>query len=312
MRGKWVKGFVTATVLLVASTTPAYAAWTPATTTLATSSAYPGVQVEVVPVTGYTGGSAGVWLQTSRYLQGAMDVAAQVAWNATGWSISGITAPKTGEVYYQVVAVKINGVVYGSPISTGTWVTANATGYTDQPAPKNPPTQPTSTSTTSTSTTVTTQSAPAAIITTNGDGTYAVDNVPPPSSKGTWVNITNGSGQVIGRQEVVPPTSAGGAIQADVGGTYKVIPGSDCVAPDVIAHEVIPGTGTTESVCVIPQTPSETTAQIEQQQAHAIPPFVGTDGQYCAGGIRNGRLIPSNIAYGAGNTQANIAAWCTA
>lgn len=273
---------ITAAAML-AGAVPASAAssanWTPAS--VATTAPSSGVQMEVVPVTGYTGGTAGVWLQSSSYMTGAMDVAAGVPWDATGWSVNGISTPSKGSVYYQVIAVKIGSITYGSPTSNGTWVTGSATGYTDQPSPKDPPTPPTSTALTTGTMTV---AKPAAVVTVNTDGTYS----------------TNGGGSL--------PTT--GVVQANVGGKYSAIPVGNCTSPDVLANEIIDGTGVTVDVCVVPQSSSETASQAAQQQASATPPFVGLGSggstTTCIGGPRNGQTVPSADAY----KISSASQWC--
>ena len=136
MRGKWVKGFVTATVLLVASTAPAYAAtWTPATVGGSAPGYSAGVKVEVVPVTGYTGGNpSGAWVEIDSFLQGAVAIGADVPENSVSWILQGISEPQSGAtVYYQVVAVQLNGITYGTTSSTGTWVTMYPSGNWQPP-----------------------------------------------------------------------------------------------------------------------------------------------------------------------------------
>ena len=292
MRGKWVKGFVTATVLLVASTTPAYAAWTPATTTLATSSAYPGVQVEVVPVTGYTGGNpSGAWVEIDSFLQGAVAIGADVPENSVSWILQGISEPQSGAtVYYQVVAVQLNGITYGTTSSTGTWVTMYPSGNWQPPKHEALPTPTASAISPS-------PPAPAPVITAHGDGGYTV-------------NGTTSSAN-IGGNTVNFGTSDGGVPVNIAGKITGYIPSGDCTSPDVVVYKRV--LGGAESECVVPSGTSQTVTQAVKQASLSPVPYVGTEGEagpglpgWCIGGARNGQLIPSSIPW---NSQ-KVQAWC--
>ncbi len=259
------------------------------------------------PVKGYTtgtkvtlqqvtcsGGTAGAYVSIPSSLTAAIDVATGVWYQPPAWILapaSGVSAPSTSAACYEVATVQLDGETFGTPATGAVSTTLYPSGNWATPKDTLPAVG-------SSSTTTAGVSGPSQVSLSGGSssGSTVAAAVYAVASNGTAKTVSVSAGLPIG------------AFLHD--GSYVKAPSGSCASPNVLVQRKVDQYSSTW-VCVMPDTPGQSTAQTVAQGNSVPPPVIGLNGSggvfTCAGGPRNGRTLPASVT---AQSEFTWSGWC--